>query len=96
MSEQNTDGYMQVNYPVDAVTPPKFAELIGKSPAAVQGMVANNKLPLIRWTNPDSVGDVKTRSENWIYIPEFNRAMRDAFQNRPKELRDAWLLWVGL
>lgn len=39
MSEQNTDGYMQVNYPIDAVTPPKFAELIGKTPAAVQGMI---------------------------------------------------------
>ncbi|EMH4534732.1 hypothetical protein V6N52_003453 [Morganella morganii] len=96
MSEQNTDGYMQVYYPVDAVPYQKFADLIGKSPAAVKGMVDKNKLPVIQWTNPDSIGDVKTRGETWVYIPEFNRAMRDAFQNRPKELRDAWLLWIGL
>lgn len=96
MREQNTDGYMQVNYPVDAVTPDKFAELIGKTSSAVKTMVDNNKLPLIKWVNPDLKGNVKARGENWIYIPEFNRAMCDAFQNRPKELRDAWLLWVGL
>ncbi|MCC8421415.1 hypothetical protein J8V12_10760 [Photorhabdus thracensis] len=34
--------------------------------------------------------------EKWIYVPEFNRAMREAFYNRPKEQRDAWLLWIGL
>lgn len=96
MSEQNTEGYMQVYYPVDAVTYPKFAELIGKSESAVKAMVDNNKLPLVFWQNPDSKGNVKTRGENWVYIPEFNRAMRDAFQNRPKEQRDAWLLWIGL
>nr|WP_244149808.1 regulatory phage cox family protein [Xenorhabdus thuongxuanensis] len=22
--------------------------------------------------------------------------MRDAYLNRPKEIRDAWLLWIGL
>ncbi|MBJ3286608.1 hypothetical protein JGB80_24650, partial [Salmonella enterica subsp. enterica serovar Corvallis] len=29
-------------------------------------------------------------------IPEFNRAVREAFYNRPVEQRDAWLLWMGL
>ncbi|WP_272681102.1 Cox family DNA-binding protein [Providencia sp. PROV129] len=93
MLEKNEDGYMQVYYPVDAVPHEKFAELIGKTPSAVNNMVNNNKLPLIQWRNPDKPG---SRAENWVYIPEFNRAMRDAFQNRPKEQRDAWLLWVGL
>ena len=38
----------------------------------------------------------RARAENWIYIPEFTRAMRDAYYNRPREQRDAWLLWIGL
>ncbi|WP_336844533.1 Cox family DNA-binding protein [Providencia rettgeri] len=96
MSGKELEKYLQVHYPVDAVPYKKFADLIGKSEAAVKNMVDRNKLPLIIWQNPDSEGDVKTRGENWVYIPEFNRAMRDAFLNRPKEQRDAWLLWVGL
>ena len=32
----------------------------------------------------------------WVFIPEFNRAVREAFYNRPVEQRDAWLLWMGL
>ncbi|WP_438336196.1 Cox family DNA-binding protein [Providencia hangzhouensis] len=96
MRGKELEKYLQVHYPVDAVPYKKFADLIGKSEAAVKNMVDRNKLPLIVWQNPDSEGDVKTRGENWVYIPEFNRAMRDAFLNRPKEQRDAWLLWVGL
>ncbi|HGN1800041.1 TPA: Cox family DNA-binding protein [Proteus mirabilis] len=96
MSEKNAESYMQVYYPVDAVPYQKFAELIGKTPTAVKNMVDNNKLPLIPWQNPDNKANAKIRGENWVYIPEFNRAMRDAFENRPRELRDAWLLWVGL
>ncbi|AYH25810.1 hypothetical protein C5E20_00670 [Pectobacterium parmentieri] len=93
------DGVYEVRYPVDAVPYQKFAELIGKSDAAVKGMVDAGKLPLVPWINPDP--SIKTppnlrRCENWVYIPEFNRAMRDAFMNRPKEQRDAWLLWLGL
>ena len=34
--------------------------------------------------------------EKWVFIPEFNRAVREAFYNRPVEQRDAWLLWMGL
>ncbi|HGJ5882292.1 Cox family DNA-binding protein [Arsenophonus sp.] len=96
MAEKNTECYMQVYYPIDAVPYQKFADLIGKSHTAVKGMVDKSKLPIIVWQNPDSEGDIKTRGENWVYIPEFNRAMRDAFLNRPKEQRDAWLLWIGL
>ncbi len=84
----------KVEHPVDAVPYPKFAELIGKKEAAVREMVKQNKLPLIEWRDP---GNPKARvGETWIYIPEFNRAMREAFYNRPKEQRDAWLLWIGL
>lgn len=96
MTEQNKEGYMQIYYPVDAVPYQKFADLIGKSQAAVKSMVDKDKLPLIVWQNPDNEEGTKVRGENWVYIPEFNRAMRDAFLNRPKEQRDAWLLWVGL
>ncbi|MGJ0579986.1 Cox family DNA-binding protein [Xenorhabdus bovienii] len=100
MIEKNQNGYMQVYYPVDAVPYQKFADLIGKTHAAVKGMVEKSKLPIIPWQNPDVKEQdgmvVKTRGENWVYIPEFNRAMRDAYLNRPKEVRDAWLLWIGL
>ncbi|TDB52609.1 Cox family DNA-binding protein [Photorhabdus luminescens] len=96
MMEKNSDGYMQVYYPVDAVPYQKFAELIGKTPGAVKGMIDKSKLPIIPWQIPEAPEGVKTRGENWIYLPEFNRGMRDAYLNRPKELRDAWLLWVGL
>ncbi|CAQ86392.1 MULTISPECIES: Cox family DNA-binding protein [Photorhabdus] len=73
----------KVEYPVDAVPYPKFAALIGKKEAAVQEMVKQNKLPLIEWRDPSKP---KARvGEKWIYVPEFNRAMREAFYNRPKE-----------
>jgi hypothetical protein len=55
--------------------------LIGKKPATVKSMIEDGKLPIIPWKNPESLG---ARAENWIYIPEFNRAMRDAYYNRPK------------
>lgn len=84
----------EVRYPVDAVPYPKFAELIGKSEAAVKAMVDKGKLPLVLWVNPEKSNP--SRAENWVYIPEFNRAMREAFMNRPEEQRDAWLLWLGL
>lgn len=96
MLEINKEGFIQVYYPVDAVTYPKFAELIGKSPEAVKTMVRRNKLPVVPWRNPETSPDANTKDEKWVYIPEFNRAMRDAFMNRPKEQRDAWLLWIGL
>lgn len=89
-----SDNIYEIRHPVDAVPYQKFAEMIGKSEAAVKGMVDNGKLPLIPWINPEN--PTPRRGENWVYIPEFNRAMRDAFMNRPKEQRDAWLLWLGL
>ncbi|WP_338515809.1 Cox family DNA-binding protein [Erwinia aphidicola] len=78
----------------DAVTPQRFAEMIGKPVTAVRAMVDSNKLPLIEWRNPENPN--ARAGEKMVYIPEFNRAMRDAFYSRPVEQRDAWLLWLGL
>jgi hypothetical protein len=93
MTDKELEGFIEVRHAVDAVPYPKFAELIGKKPATVKSMIEDGKLPIIPWKNPESLG---ARAENWIYIPEFNRAMRDAYYNRPREQRDAWLLWIGL
>lgn len=87
------DGFQEIKHPVDAVHYKKFAEMIGKPESSVKAMIDDNKLPVIQWRVP---GSVSTRGENWVYLPEFNRAMRDAYENRPKEQRDAWLLWLGL
>lgn len=89
----NMEDY-SIEYPVDAVPYPKFAELIGKKEAAVQEMVKQGKLPVIEWRDPNKAN--ARAGEKWVYIPEFNRAMKEAFYNRPVEQRDAWLLWLGL
>ncbi|EMX8410949.1 TPA: Cox family DNA-binding protein [Yersinia enterocolitica] len=83
-----------IKYPLDAVHMDKFAELIGKPDSAVKEMVKNNKLPVIELRDPDKPNS--RVGEKWIYIPEFNRAVREAYFNRPIEQRDAWLLWIGL
>ncbi|ALX92714.1 regulator [Serratia fonticola] len=95
MRKKELEGFVEVRHAVDAVPYPKFAEMIGKKEDAVKSMIDAGKLPIIPWTNPETKSP-NPRSENWVYIPEFNRAMRDAFYNRPKEQRDAWLLWIGL
>ncbi|MFT4464001.1 MAG: Cox family DNA-binding protein [Sodalis sp. (in: enterobacteria)] len=84
----------EIKYPLDAVHMEKFAELIGKSDTAVKEMVKSNKLPIIELKDPDKP-NVRA-GEKWIYIPELNRAVREAYFNRPVEQRDAWLLWLGL
>ncbi|MDW4798759.1 regulatory phage cox family protein, partial [Escherichia coli] len=57
-------------------------------------MIKANKLPVIELRDPNKP---KARAgEKWVFIPEFNRAVREAFYNRPVEQRDAWLLWMGL
>ncbi|KFB99661.1 Cox family protein [Trabulsiella guamensis ATCC 49490] len=93
MADQALEKFIEVRHPVDAVPYIKFAELIGKTPSMVKSMIEEGKLPIIQWRNPAALTN---RSENWIYIPEFNRAMREAYYNRPREQRDAWLLWIGL
>ena len=79
-----------IKYPLDAV----HAELLGKPKTAVTEMIKANKLPVIELRDPNKP---KARAgEKWVFIPEFNRAVREAFYNRPVEQRDAWLLWMGL
>ncbi|MGO3014198.1 MAG: Cox family DNA-binding protein [Hafnia alvei] len=89
----NAEDYV-IKYPLDAVHEAKFAELIGKTETAIKEMTKNGKLPVIELRDPTKVNC--RVGEKWIYIPEFNRAVKEAFYNRPVEQRDAWLLWMGL
>ena len=83
-----------IQYPIDAVHTVKFAELLGTPDTAVVKMVKENKLPVIELRDPSKPN--ARVGEKWVFIPEFNRAVREAFYNRPVEQRDAWLLWMGL
>jgi hypothetical protein len=83
-----------MQYPLDAVHVEKFAELLGKPKTAIDEMVKAKKLPIIELRDPNKPG--ARAGEKWVFIPEFNRAVREAFYNRPVEQRDAWLLWMGL
>ncbi|WP_334473743.1 Cox family DNA-binding protein [Arsenophonus sp. PmNCSU2021_1] len=88
----SNDDY-EIRYPIDAVNIKKFAELLGKTPSAVKDMAEDQKLPVIFLKDPTKPN---ARSERWIYLPEFNRIVREAYFNRPAEERDAWLKWLGL
>jgi len=81
-------------YPVDAVTIEKFAELIGKTDEAVRLMIKREKLPVVDFQDPNKPNS--RVSETWIYLSEFNRIVREAYFNRPAKERDAWLKWLGL
>ncbi|WP_339051620.1 Cox family DNA-binding protein [Candidatus Hamiltonella endosymbiont of Tuberolachnus salignus] len=81
-------------YPVEAVTIEKFAELIGKTDEAVRLMIKREKLPVVDFQDPNKPNS--RVSETWIYLAEFNRIVREAYFNRPAEERDAWLKWLGL
>ncbi|MCS3423864.1 hypothetical protein M2403_002477 [Rahnella sp. BIGb0603] len=71
----------------------EFAKSIGKTPAAVKAMIEAGKLPVVEMRNPENP---TARAENWIYIPAWNAGMKLAFEKRPKEIRDGWLMWLGL
>ncbi|EFB70749.1 MULTISPECIES: Cox family DNA-binding protein [Providencia] len=85
---------INVKYPVNAVPVAKFAEMIGKSKGAVDSMVKSGKLPVIEFRDPTK--PESRAGEVWISITAFNKGMDEAHSNRPKEQRDAWLLWLGL
>lgn len=72
---------------------PEFARVIGKSPEAVRGMIEKGKLPVVEMRNPENP---TARSESWVYLPAWNAGMKQAFESRPKEIRDGWLMWLGL
>lgn len=81
-------------YPVDAVTIKKFAELTGKTDEAVRVMIKREKLPVLDFQDPNKPN--ARVSETWIYLSEFNRIVREAYSNRPAEERDAWTKWLWL
>ncbi|EGN4344546.1 TPA: hypothetical protein NV631_001242 [Escherichia coli] len=83
-----------IQYPLDAVHPDKFAELVGKPITAIEAMIKANKLPVIELRDPTKPN--ARAGDKLVYVPEFNRGVREAYYNRPVEQRDAWLLWMGL
>ncbi|EIY4699968.1 hypothetical protein MMX97_004701, partial [Escherichia coli] len=34
--------------------------------------------------------------EYWVYFPAWNNGLKLAYESRPKEIRDGWLMWLGL
>ena len=82
-----------IKYPLEGVTPDKFAEMLGKSKNAVDMMVKADKLPFIEFQDPEKPD---ARTEKLICIEEFNKGIRKAFSKKPKAQRDAWLMWLGL
>lgn len=77
----------------DALPYPEFAKAIGKTPEAVKGMIEKGKLPIVEMRNPENP---TARGESWVYLPAWNAGMKLAFESRPKEIRDGWLMWLGL
>lgn len=77
----------------DALPYLEFAKAIGKTPEAVKGMIEKGKLPIVEMRNPENP---TARGESWVYLPAWNAGMKLAFENRPKEIRDGWLMWLGL
>ncbi|HAT2782709.1 TPA: hypothetical protein I8352_002793 [Citrobacter koseri] len=88
-----TNDYV-IQYPLDAVHPDKFAELLGKPITAIEAMIKANKLPVIELRDPTKPN--ARAGDKLVYVPEFNRGVREAYYNRPAAQRDAWLLWMGL
>ncbi|ENT4834211.1 TPA: regulatory phage cox family protein [Escherichia coli] len=84
----------QVTLMTDAIPYQEFAKLIGKSTGAVRRMIDKGKLPVIDMTDPQSAsGRV---GEYWVYLPAWNNGLKLAYESRPKEIRDGWLMWLGL
>lgn len=75
----------------DVVTEEKFTELIGKPASAVADMRKAGKLPIIQMKRPGS-----SRAENYVYLPAWNNGLKMAYESLPKEMRDGWLVWLGL
>jgi hypothetical protein len=84
----------QITSTTDAVPYQEFARLIGKTPAAVRGMIEKGKLPVIEMTDPQSTSG--RAGEYWVYLPAWNNGMKLAYESRPKEIREGWLMWLGL
>lgn len=75
----------------DYVTEAKFAEMIGKSKQAVSDMRSAGKLPSVEMKSPNA-----SRGEHYVCISAWNEGMNVARAALPKEMRDGWLVWLGL
>lgn len=75
----------QIALSTDAVPYQEFAKLIGKTPAAVKGMIEKGKLPVVEMTDPQSTSG--RAGEYWVYLPARNNGMKMAYESRPKEIR---------
>ncbi|MBO1707055.1 regulatory phage cox family protein [Escherichia coli] len=84
----------QVTLMTDAIPYQEFAKLIGKSTGAVRRMIDKGKLPVIDMTDPQSASC--RAGEYWVYLPAWNNGLKLAYESRPKEIRDGWLMWLGL
>lgn len=82
-----------IQYPLDGVTPAKFAELLGKSTNAVELMIKNDKLPYVEMRDPKKPC---ARAEKLVYIPAYNEGLKKAYYSKPKSLVRSWLEWLGL
>ncbi|HFJ6947817.1 TPA: regulatory phage cox family protein [Escherichia coli] len=84
----------QVTLMTDAIPYQEFAKLIGKSTGAVRRMIDKGKLPVIDMIDPQSASG--RAGEYWVYLPAWNNGLKLAYESRPKEIRDGWLMWLGL
>ncbi|HAP0097778.1 TPA: hypothetical protein IRQ09_002102 [Escherichia coli] len=84
----------QVTLMTDAIPYQEFAKLIGKSTGAVRRMIDKGKLPVIDMNDPQSASG--RAGEYWVYLPAWNNGLKLAYESRPKEIRDGWLMWLGL
>ncbi len=84
----------QVTLMTDAIPYQEFAKLIGKSTGAVRRMIDKGKLPVIDMTDPQSASG--RACEYWVYLPAWNNGLKLAYESRPKEIRDGWLMWLDL
>lgn len=84
----------QVTLMTDAIPYQEFAKLTGKSTGAVRRMIDKGKLPVIDMTDPQSASG--RAGEYWVYLPAWNNGLKLAYESRPKEIRDGWLMWLGL
>ncbi|EOM5494192.1 regulatory phage cox family protein [Shigella sonnei] len=84
----------QVTLMTDAIPYQEFAKLIGKSTGAVRRMIDKGKLPVIDMADPQSASG--RAGEYWVYLPAWNNGLKLAYESRPKEIRDGWLMWLGL
>ncbi len=75
----------------DYVTEARFAEMIGKTAQAVSDMRKAGKLPYVEMKNPNA-----SRGEYYISVSAWNEGLDLARATLPNEIRNGWLVWLGL